>query len=891
MLQGNLLGCLGLWRGLRSERLGGVSIVSEDEISQGMMPQLLEEALFASWRSRQTCELGGGALERPARLCRRCFGRAGARYVKGCQLGMSYYSQPSFPQLYAAAQASATSQSYGRSAEYPRGYGSAAASPPASAATTAQQAYAAYAAQAAQAAAAAAPRQEASRAIVSTASEDGAFGAFGKKDAQVNGLDVQLYYWDDRDGASFCGWWFGPKVGGDQVWAYHPSSTAMTPPKTGWKVPYDGPVDNSFLISPTTASQTAHVPSSDLSSYSSPQQEEARVRQQEEVKRKAAEQRMKMEEMTRQKMEQEKRLAEERKRQHNEQRAAMTLRHFLAQKIRVAKEEQDLSTAQQERTGFLSPKPQELAELMAQQLPLCGANAEKVQAECAQAVEITMKRIEAGASYGVHDPFFAVTQLAQTSMRSEIGKMTLDRTFEERDAMNQAIVHAVNVAAHAWGIEVLRYEIRDIIPPPSIKQAMEMQAEAERRRRAEVLQSEGDRQSEAKGDAAAIRERARATAEGIEMISAAMRVPGGPDAAKLRVAEQWVAAWKERPPGLIGREEQMKKQKEAQEKAEELLRELGEKVATAEELVEQLTASAEQLCPEKDMKLEIVTKLANSMDSKAAEATGAINDCQSFVKEHGNAMMAMAFSVKPPEGVEADERPANLPTMRLRMAERARMRNMAIEVEDESDSTLLSQPPSANSPAFKNAMAAVLVGVIMSTVVGVTVYQSTRPANSLAMRGARDGLEAQVLSEKSEYLISLGLGSVCRMSPEDTNLVPKKAKECRAMEYRNSEQRCEKWYTPARWHKNLVEHKTVNGNPDFHCLVKSGRCETLKLHKKVLEGEMDELLDHIKNNCMEGPSGDKYNMCSSQYAQSMLNTNKRLCEAMMSSCAEEVQCE
>lgn len=64
------------------------------------------------------------------------------------------------------------------------------------------------------------------------------------------------------------------------------------------------------------------------------------------------------------------------------------------------------------------------------------------------------------ASYGVHDPFFAVTQLAQTSMRSEIGKMTLDRTFEERDAMNQAIVHAVNVAAKAWGIEVLRYEIR-----------------------------------------------------------------------------------------------------------------------------------------------------------------------------------------------------------------------------------------------------------------------------------------------------------------------------------------------------------------------------------------------------------------------------------------------
>jgi len=164
------------------------------------------------------------------------------------------------------------------------------------------------------------------------------------------------------------------------------------------------------------------------------------------------------------------------------------------------------------------------------------------------------------ASYGVHDPLFAVTQLAQTSMRSEIGKMTLDRTFEERDTMNLSIVKSVNAAAQAWGIEVLRYEIRDIIPPSSIKQAMEMQAEAERRRRAEVLQSEGDRQSEinladgrmqaaklqAKGEAEAIRERARATAEGIRLLSSAISdSKGGEQAASLRVAEQWVGAWKE----------------------------------------------------------------------------------------------------------------------------------------------------------------------------------------------------------------------------------------------------------------------------------------------------------------------------------------------------------
>jgi len=164
------------------------------------------------------------------------------------------------------------------------------------------------------------------------------------------------------------------------------------------------------------------------------------------------------------------------------------------------------------------------------------------------------------ASYGVSDPMFAVTQLAQTTMRSEIGKMTLDKTFEERDALNQAIVAIVNEAARAWGIECLRYEIRDIIPPASIKQAMEMQAEAERRKRAEILQSEGDRQSEvnlaqgkrqsailyAEGEAQGILHRAKATAEGIRLLSHAIsNSPGGQQAASLRVAEQWVSSWKE----------------------------------------------------------------------------------------------------------------------------------------------------------------------------------------------------------------------------------------------------------------------------------------------------------------------------------------------------------
>mmetsp|Transcript_31084 Transcript_31084/g.71056 ORF Transcript_31084/g.71056 Transcript_31084/m.71056 type:complete len:360 (-) Transcript_31084:14-1093(-) len=162
------------------------------------------------------------------------------------------------------------------------------------------------------------------------------------------------------------------------------------------------------------------------------------------------------------------------------------------------------------------------------------------------------------ASYGVQDPLFAVTQLAQTTLRSEIGKLTLDKTFEERESLNTTIVHMVNGAAKVWGMHCLRHEIRDIIPPVSIKQAMELQVEAERRKRAEILASEGDRDSAinsaegqkqaavktAEGEAKAILEKSRATADGIRLLSKAI-AENGDKAAQLRVAEQWVSAWKE----------------------------------------------------------------------------------------------------------------------------------------------------------------------------------------------------------------------------------------------------------------------------------------------------------------------------------------------------------
>ncbi|VVB15892.1 unnamed protein product [Arabis nemorensis] len=172
------------------------------------------------------------------------------------------------------------------------------------------------------------------------------------------------------------------------------------------------------------------------------------------------------------------------------------------------------------------------------------------------------------ASYGVENPIYAVVQLAQTTMRSELGKITLDKTFEERDTLNEKIVESINVAAKDWGLQCLRYEIRDIMPPNGVRVAMEMQAEAERRKRAQILESEGERQAHiniadgkkssvileseaskmdqvnrAHGEAEAILARAQATAKGLALLSQTLKETGGVEAASLRIAEQYIQAF------------------------------------------------------------------------------------------------------------------------------------------------------------------------------------------------------------------------------------------------------------------------------------------------------------------------------------------------------------
>ncbi|XP_041984926.1 stomatin-like protein 2, mitochondrial [Aricia agestis] len=172
------------------------------------------------------------------------------------------------------------------------------------------------------------------------------------------------------------------------------------------------------------------------------------------------------------------------------------------------------------------------------------------------------------ASYGVEDPEFAITQLAQTTMRSELGKISLDKVFRERESLNVQIVDVINKASEAWGIACLRYEIRDIKLPTRVHEAMQMQVEAERRKRAAILESEGVRAADinvaegkrqarilaseaekqeqinkASGEAQAMLAVAQARAKGLQMIASALSLPESKNAASLSIAEQYIAAF------------------------------------------------------------------------------------------------------------------------------------------------------------------------------------------------------------------------------------------------------------------------------------------------------------------------------------------------------------
>lgn len=172
------------------------------------------------------------------------------------------------------------------------------------------------------------------------------------------------------------------------------------------------------------------------------------------------------------------------------------------------------------------------------------------------------------AAYGTSNFRMAIEMLAKTTLRSEIGKRELDRLLEERGAMNAAVVAALDEASQGWGVKVLRYEVKDITPPASVRAAMEMQLTAEREKRAVIAKSEGERTQQvnvaegeksaaiaasegdkqaainrAEGEALALKLVAEATAEAIEKVASAIQKPGGEDAIRLKVAEQYVQAF------------------------------------------------------------------------------------------------------------------------------------------------------------------------------------------------------------------------------------------------------------------------------------------------------------------------------------------------------------
>jgi len=172
------------------------------------------------------------------------------------------------------------------------------------------------------------------------------------------------------------------------------------------------------------------------------------------------------------------------------------------------------------------------------------------------------------ASSGVNDYIVGLIQLAQTTLRSETGKIDLDRTFEERERVNHAVVEAIDKASDPWGVKVLRYEIKSITPPKDVLDAMEKQMRAEREKRAKILESEGDRDSkinradgikqetikaseatkqrqinEAEGQAAAILSVTTATATGLHKVAEALSSKGGYEAARIKIAEEYLKQW------------------------------------------------------------------------------------------------------------------------------------------------------------------------------------------------------------------------------------------------------------------------------------------------------------------------------------------------------------
>merc|ERR1712048_62486 len=239
-----------------------------------------------------------------------------------------------------------------------------------------------------------------------------------KRDAQVNGLDVMVYFWDERDGPNFCGWWFGPKIGGDQVWAYHPEKT-QAPPKTGWKVPYDGPVDATMVLTPTTpGAATPQVGQQQAWQQQQMQQQQPQQQQHQWQKQQLMQQKKLQMEQQRQRVEENKKKLEEANRKRlAEQQAKMAelkAQQQLLQERAAAekkKREEEIEKKKEEQRAMFAIRqvsvkvrnamPQnieqltkELNDVLEKELETCGSLKDTVKKECDAHLEFANNRIK-----------------------------------------------------------------------------------------------------------------------------------------------------------------------------------------------------------------------------------------------------------------------------------------------------------------------------------------------------------------------------------------------------------------------------------------------------------------------------------------------------------------
>lgn len=300
-----------------------------------------------------------------------------------------------------------------------------------------------------------------------------------RKDVQVNGLDVMLYFWDDRDGPNFCGWWFGPKVGGDQVWAYHPVKE-QNPPTSGWKVPYDGPVDNTFTITFTQGKTQAQaavpnpytappayaappgmygygqpaVPGWDQAEMYRRQQDDARRREEARVaeeKKKQEAERKRQEEMRKKREEEQKRKNEEMKRkkeiddkQRAEQKAILAIRR-VTQKARLAQPEN------------LDALVLELEEALKTELNNTGAQKDKIKEEAEQGLQLAKKRVEG---------------IIEQRKKDQERKEAEDKRRQEAEVKAKELIKELETLVDA--AESTSNALKDIAQPPESEDEMSL---------------------------------------------------------------------------------------------------------------------------------------------------------------------------------------------------------------------------------------------------------------------------------------------------------------------------------------------------------------------------------------------------------------------------------